>query len=279
VDQGLGAVRIDQPQRDQRVVGRPREAAQHRSRLRPSGLVVLDLDTPGPAHPDLAISGADVLAQIVADHGQPWPATCTVGTPGGGWQLYYLMPAGRQIRNSAAKVGPGIDHRGGGYVVAPPSIRDDCGGRRYERVDVAPFPVTRTVEQPPAWLADLMDPPQAPAPAGRPVRIPGALPVAAGRPVRLADAAPDGVSRYAWKALLGELDRVLAAGEGCRNATLNRAAFALGQLAGAGLLDPATVEAALLDAAVEVGLGQLEAARTIASGLRSGSAQPRAVAR
>jgi hypothetical protein len=50
---------------------------------------------------------------------------------------------------------------------------------------------------------------------------------------------------------------------------LNRAAYALGRFVGAGLLDRGPVEREFASAAREVGLGAVEAARTIHSGLFS----------
>jgi hypothetical protein len=50
-------------------------------------------------------------------------------TPSGGGHLYFRPPPGVEIRNSAGKLGPGLDVRGvGGYVVAPPSVID---GKAY----------------------------------------------------------------------------------------------------------------------------------------------------
>jgi hypothetical protein len=53
------------------------------------------------------------------------------------------------------------------------------------------------------------------------------------------------------------------------------ASYSLGQLVGAGALDPYQMADELLAAASAVGLPEQEARRTIASGLRSGLAQPR----
>ena len=60
-----------------------------------------------------------------------------------------------------------------------------------------------------------------------------------------------------------------------RNHALNRAAFRLGQLVAAGLLDPETVLAGLLEAATACGLGESEATATIESGLAGGTRKPR----
>jgi hypothetical protein len=62
---------------------------------------------------------------------------------------------------------------------------------------------------------------------------------------------------------------------GRRNATLNSAAFSLGQLVGGGLLDVDAVAGALLIAALASGLGETEAMRTIESGLKAGQCHPR----
>jgi hypothetical protein len=80
--------------------------------------------------------------------------------------------------------------------------------------------------------------------------------------------------RYASVALAAEADRVARAPVGTRNDTLNRAAFALGRLVGAGLLDPALVTDELTAAARWAGLGRVEAGRTIRSGLTAGRRQP-----
>jgi hypothetical protein len=83
------------------------------------------------------------------------------------------------------------------------------------------------------------------------------------------------LDRWAAAALRGELERVRLAAEGSRNHTLNRAAFALGQIAGAGVLDAHEVEAHLRHAASAAGLGVREASLTIRSGLSAGLARPR----
>lgn len=68
---------------------------------------------------------------------------------------------------------------------------------------------------------------------------------------------------------------MLDAAHGQRNATLNRAAYSLGTLVDAGVLPEPLVGEALLQAAQSVGLHLAEAAATIASGLRAGTARPR----
>jgi hypothetical protein len=81
---------------------------------------------------------------------------------------------------------------------------------------------------------------------------------------------------YAAAALARECDRVAATTTpGSRNTTLNAAAFNLGQLVGAALLDEDQAVTELSAAAASCGLGPVETARTIASGLAAGTRRPR----
>jgi hypothetical protein len=86
---------------------------------------------------------------------------------------------------------------------------------------------------------------------------------------------PRRISAWARAALERELAKVSTAQEGSRNSTLNRSAFSLGQIAGAGALDADEIERLLLDRATAIGLGEREARATIASGLSAGARQPR----
>ncbi len=100
-----------------------------------SGLLALDIDAHG-------FTSLDALEE---EHG-PLPETLTVRTGGRGMHLYLKYPSGSGVRNSAGKVGLGLDVRGeGGYVVAPPS-RTDKGP--YALLDRLP----RT--EPPEWLLE-----------------------------------------------------------------------------------------------------------------------------
>lgn len=103
-----------------------------------SGIVVLDVD--GPA-------GMQALAELEESEGA-LPLTARVFTPSGGSHFYFQHP-GIPIRSDAG-IAPSIDVRGeGGYVVAPPSLRDD--GRSYFVVD-ADAPITAM----PDWLVTLV---------------------------------------------------------------------------------------------------------------------------
>jgi len=215
----------------------------------PSGLVVIDLDTADDTGPD----GVDELAELADRRGVQVPATYTVTTPSGGRHLYFASPPGVRLRNSAGTLAPHIDTRAhGGYVVAPNSALTT---QAYELADDTP-PVEL-----PAWIIHaLLDRPTTPA-----------------RPARLDTAH---IPAYIAAAIRGETDRVRQATPGQHNATLSRAAFALGQLAGAGLLDLDTARAELLTAAEALTRSECrctprEAARVIDASLVAGAHRPR----
>lgn len=81
--------------------------------------------------------------------------------------------------------------------------------------------------------------------------------------------------KYLETALMKECGFVANAPEGQRNEQLNRSAFSLGTLVGAGVLDKATVEAELTAAAAQAGLNGAEVLKTLRSGLVAGIANPR----
>ncbi|MBT5711723.1 hypothetical protein HOI71_11815, partial [Candidatus Poribacteria bacterium] len=89
--------------------------------------------------------------------------------------------------------------------------------------------------------------------------------------------APAGSVRYADAALRDEVAAVRGAAKGTRNCVLNRAAFSLGTLVGAGALGRGDVERELLTAASMCGLQSAEAIATMKSGLDAGEGSPRAL--
>lgn len=84
-----------------------------------------------------------------------------------------------------------------------------------------------------------------------------------------------GTTAYGRAALEGECGKVALAPEGQRNATLNTAAFAAGQLVAAGHVGRGEAEHALAHAADRAGLPRGEAWKTICSGLEAGARKPR----
>jgi KaiC/GvpD/RAD55 family RecA-like ATPase len=113
-----------------------------------SGIVVLDVDKDK--------GGYESLAELQTRYGK-LPETPVCRTGSGGEHIYFNYPDNATIRNSAGKLGPGLDIRGdGGYVVAPPSIHPN--GNRYEwvvlptKVEFAPMP---------EWMIELLHEKQA----------------------------------------------------------------------------------------------------------------------
>jgi hypothetical protein len=86
-----------------------------------SNIVAIDID--------LQHGGEETLRAMEECQG-PLPLTPETITGNGGRHVFFRYPAEGTIKNSAGKLGPGIDVRGeGGYVVAPPSIHTT--GHRY----------------------------------------------------------------------------------------------------------------------------------------------------
>lgn len=233
----------------------------------PSGLVVIDLDTPkdgetAPPPWDLpgVREGADVLALLCEQAGQPLPfETFQVRTRRGGTHLYFRAPEGLRLGNTSKRLGWLIDTRAdGGYVVGPGSLVDLPDGTGIYDVlhasDVAPLPEWLTVRLTPA-VPDTVR-----------VRLPAHEVLAS---------LGDRSTGYALVALRSEVQRVLDAAPGTRNHTLNAAAFALGQLSASRLLPHQLIEDALHAAANAIGLSPREATATIRSGLNAGARQPR----
>ena len=77
-----------------------------------TGIVVVDLDV------KRGIDGIENFKKLCSDLDIDLPETYRVSTPSGGQHLYFRTRSAKSIRNSAGKLGPGIDVRGqGGYVV------------------------------------------------------------------------------------------------------------------------------------------------------------------
>jgi hypothetical protein len=124
-----------------------------------SGLVVLDVDP--------CSNGRATLEALRREYG-PLPRTPTVLTGSGGEHMYFRYPATTEVRNSAGKLGAGLDVRGeGGYVVAPPSVH--ASGNRYTWVRSLDEPLA---DCPPWLLASLPQGPRLAPPEGVTYLIP-----------------------------------------------------------------------------------------------------------
>ncbi|MBO7938937.1 bifunctional DNA primase/polymerase [Streptomyces sp. S9] len=176
------------------------------------------------------VDGVASLDALAEQHGFIVPETTVVATPSGGLHLWFTGPAGAPVRNSAGKLGPGIDVRGyGGYLVGPGSWTPKGIYRFAERRPAAELPDA---------LLGLMLPPPTPRPTA--VYVPG--------PRRGA-------------ALVGLVKFVLEAGE---NELNNRLYWAACRAYETGA-DPVAVSRALVAAAVSLGHPERAAERTVTS--------------
>jgi hypothetical protein len=124
--------------------------------LAASGLVCVDVD---PRN-----GGMETLDAIELEHGR-LDADVLALSGDGGQHLYYLNELGAHY---PGKLGPGIDLKSHGYMVAPPSVHP-ITGRRYCWEDSSD-PIQGTVPGlPPSWLRDM-----ARAPAAAPAPLPPA---------------------------------------------------------------------------------------------------------
>ena len=217
----------------------------------PARLVVLDLD---PATDAGGPDGAGALAALAAARGVQLAPTFTVATPRGGTHLYYAAPPGVQLRNTAGTLAPHVDTRAnGGYVVAPGTVLPNGGYELVDDTDPAELP---------AWLVQALT-----------ARPSASLSAAPQRPCT-------DRGGYVAAAVRGECDKVRHAPPGRHNAVLCRAAYALGQLVGAGLLEHNTARAELIAAGgaligADCGCTPGEVTRVIDAGLAAGERNPR----
>jgi hypothetical protein len=221
-----------------------------------AGFFVVDLDGVEHGGP----CGLTAWDQLTASHAAP--PTRRHETPRGGIHLFFRYDPERPVGNRRGDLPAGIDVRGsGGYIIWPPSRLPD--GRAWRVPETCE---TDAIADAPECLYDLI----AEKPAAK-----------AHTHVAHGGQAANGNGAYVEAALADELAAVARARQGVRNETLNRAAFNLGQLVGAGALSGGDVEERLYGAAVASGLVVADGARavrkTIKSGLDAGMRQPRAI--
>ncbi|MEV0526778.1 bifunctional DNA primase/polymerase [Streptomyces sp. NPDC050439] len=188
----------------------------------PSGLLVVDLDMPKDKSNADTPCGVTTFTALCERTGHTVPHTYRTRTASGGQHLYFAAPSGARLTNTAGSIAPLIDTRAwGGYVVAAGSITP---AGPYEALC---GPETAAL---PSWLLSIFKP------ARKPVQAPST-------PV------PGQSSRYADAAFAAEVHNVATAADGTRNATLLRAARALGRFIASGDLTRTGVEQALRGAA------------------------------
>lgn len=239
-----------------------------------------------------ALAG-DVLAELVCEQGCPAPV---VVDSGNGVQLLWRVDlpatdAARALVKDCLKALARRFDRAGAVVGvechdAPRLARlPGCQNRKGTASPERPYRTAQLVRVPDplelvtveqlqvlaGLVAETAPPAQEPPANGRPHPPPFVLKSGA-RAAREA--------AYVRRALEGEVQRVLLAVAGPqegRNKALNRAAYSLGGLVGAGLLSRAEAEGALRPAALSRGLGEREVEATLRSGLDAGVLKPRAV--
>lgn len=223
-----------------------------------SGLFAIDPDAPKRAE---APDGVGAWQRLKAANGGH-AATHTHVTPSGGKHVLFRWNPARPVTNSKGSLPAGIDVRGqGGYVVMAPSRLPD--GRAYELASIHDH---GHFAEAPAWLLDLIEkkPQRDEPPRGSRENVTGGV---------------GSHERYVAAAVERECENVAQAASGGRNEALNRAAFALGTIVGAGHLDAHLAADRLLDAARAARLvrddGQRAVMATIESGLTAGAQHPR----
>lgn len=216
------------------------------------GAWVLDLDVkPGIG------DGHEWLDEMEAIHG-PLPDTARSKTLRGGTHIFFKYTEG--IRNRGG-LGPCVDVRGeSGYIIAPGSVAAD--GRSYEWIEHEGIAPPKIAEAP-QWLLDMVLPPAND---------------------NFSPAQPFSYQRgsnepYVDAAVEAELHQLATTPSGGRGEAVNRSAYSLGTLVGAGALSRADAENGLWQAAVACGVvakdGEREIRAKIKRGIDAGMRQPR----
>ena len=131
--------------------------------LAPSNLVAIDID---PRN-----GGLDTIAAIEAQHGA-LESDVLQFTGGGGEHRLFAIPAGQSLQ-IPGKLGPGVDVKHNGYIVAEPSVH--VSGRAY-CWEASSDPLEGAVASPlPDWIRDLARQPA--AKADGPTTAPGRRPM------------------------------------------------------------------------------------------------------
>ena len=204
---------------------------------------------------------------ILIDKYGPLPPTYSVSTgrTDGGEHFYFKVPTGDlYVKSPSSKISHKVDIRGTrGQAVLPPTVHKS--GRQYrwkydgqavEFVDISKIPAL-----PDRWVQALIETDCAYHLKEKKVQ----------KKIRNTSSS----TPYGLKALEEETGKVRSAPEGQRNDTLNRAAFAMGQLVAGGELSQSLVESVLMDAGLATGLDEREVSKTLKSGLEKGMQEPR----
>ncbi|MFB7219373.1 phage/plasmid primase, P4 family [Streptomyces sp. NPDC056227] len=173
-----------------------------------------------------------------------------------GYHDYYWAPTGAQLGNRLGALQGKFDgdvRAGNAFVIGPGSVH--ATGVSYELEDADQPPVAL-----PEWLLTALQARPAPAPAA---------------PTSGIVIQRDRHDAYTRKVLQAEADAIAAAPDGDQNNAINRAAFNVGTLVGAGALSEGEARQTLLAAARAGNHPEGRAHAAIDSGLTAGIAQPR----
>lgn len=221
------------------------------------GAWVLDVDVHKDDEGNI-INGYETLAALEAKF-EALPPTASAKTAGGGTHYYFNYVPG--VRNRGA-LGVGLDVRGsGGYVIGPGSVTAE--GKEYVWLDYEGEGLPPLADAP-QWLLDLVLPSKPQATSATPYTYQAGENEA-----------------YVERAVEAELDALAQAAQGGRGEQVNKSAFSLGTLVGAGALSRSEAEAGLFDAAYANGVvakdGEKEIRAKIRRGLDAGIKQPRSL--
>jgi bifunctional DNA primase/polymerase-like protein len=226
-----------------------------------SQIVVVDVD--GDA-------GRATLAELQAVHGT-LPPTPRQITGSGGLHLFFAYDAAHGLGNSVRRL-PGIDTRSnGGYAVVPPSVHPQTS-RRY-CWDPELHPLRLKAATMPPWLIDLLAPHAKASPFGQV------------RPAIEEDVGWGPRPLYSRAALQRACEAIETAAVGEQDQTLNREAYSIGRLVGAGLMPRRLAIDCLVYSATMMGNApgrrrwhEREIQQKVVRAVREGQLHPREVA-
>lgn len=215
-----------------------------------SGIWVLDLD-------------GEPAEQWLAKQ-DPLPITPEVRT-GKGRHIYFKLPKGVNVSNSAGQVAPNVDVRGtGGYVIAPPSVHPDGGVYQWHREHK---PSTTPFAEAPEWLLKLV--------------IKQEKPIKVQEPVTFIAPNVDNADRYVKKVFDEEFRILATACQGTRNEQLFKSVAAMANYIGKGGATKSMVHDLAVAGARSNGLwndsGSDSCLATIESALKTGLSRPKEI--
>jgi hypothetical protein len=212
-----------------------------------SGFWALDVDVPSPDHD---ADGVDALKGLIALHGAI-PPRPTSKSGGGGYAIFFRW-SGENLIGKTSSPAPGLDPRRGRLSITVPPSRHVRTRVPYRWI-IPPWDLTPPPA--PAWLLKLLEPPA--EPAWRRFSDPGAS------------------YDRARSALYQATSKIMGAGEGTRNDTLNRQAYRVGTYVAAGKLSEHEAAEMLFGAARQAGLDRPSIIATIKSAFHAARRAPK----